>query len=103
MLVIVSLSVFDINDINNYFKKLLFNVAETFACSDEDSRSNQPMALAETLCFNICANISTIRPKKGDADEIFFRFQYQILQCTTRQFPKVTRKVFQIKHAAKLD
>lgn len=71
MLVIISLSVFDINDMNNYFKRFLFNVAEAFSCSAEDSRSNQPMALA-TVFQHKCANISTIRSKKGDPDEIFF-------------------------------
>lgn len=100
---VVSLSVVDINNINNYFKKFFFNVAETFSCSAEDPRFNQPMALAEIPFSNMYVNISAIRSKKGDTDEIFFRFQYQILQCTTRQFPKVTRKVFQIKHAVKLD
>lgn len=67
---VVSLSVVDINDINNYFKKFLFCVAEAFVYSAEDLRFNQPMA--ETVYSNTCVNISAIRSKKGNPDEIFF-------------------------------
>lgn len=49
---VVSLSVVDINDINNYFKKFLFSVAEAFVYSAEDLRFNQPMA--ETVYSNTC-------------------------------------------------
>lgn len=49
---VVSLSVVDINDINNYFKKFLFCVAEAFVYSAEDLRFNQPMA--ETVYSNTC-------------------------------------------------
>lgn len=72
VLVIISLPVFDINTIKNYLQKFFFNVVESFACCVEDPGFNQPMALAETLYSNICANISTIRSKKGDPNEIFF-------------------------------
>lgn len=66
---IVSLPVFDINNIKSFFQKFLFNVAEAIAWSAEDPGFNQ---LLQTLYSNICANISTIRSKKGYPDEILF-------------------------------